>query len=218
VRVVAWSLLVYLAFGIIAVGGDHFAVYRFGAHLLPGLFLVFAVLVSTIENNRFRYASVTLVLVASACFLPDIADHRKHVRDVQKWTYMGQYMKERFPQNWSVATLAIGAIGYYSELQILDMYGIVDSHIAHRVIRTGGGYAGHEKHDNAYILNRRPDVILLDNQFHQKPGKLLLWGEAAPEMEKHPEFKRSYVYKPVLTNSGYINLFIRKDLVRTAKK
>lgn len=210
-RAIALSLLLYLFFGIIAVGGDHFAAYRFGAHLLPAIFLLFAVLVATVRTQRLKYGSLLLIAISGILFVPDLRDHKRHIHDVEKWTYLGLYMKEQFPGNWSVATLAIGAIGYYSELRILDMYGIVDTHIAHRPIGTGSGLAGHEKHDNAYILRLRPDVILLDNQFHQKRGTLFLWGDVAPEMEKRAEFKQNYAFVPARTPAGYINFFVRKD-------
>ena len=60
--------------------------------------------------------------------------------------------------------MPIGAVSYYSKLEVRDMLGLTDRHIARRNLSgLGRGWAGHEKHDGQYILRRRPTYLLLGN-------------------------------------------------------
>lgn len=54
----------------------------------------------------------------------------------------------------------VGVISYESRVRIIDMMGLTDAHIA-RAPGKGIGIAGHESHDGAYVLDRRPDIIIL---------------------------------------------------------
>lgn len=212
IRLIRFSVLTYAALGVVLVGGDHFPVYRFCVQMLPAL----VILLWIPSIRRFRFLILALPacsILASALFLTDLGNYSAHRRDVMKWTYIGGFLKKTAAPDASIATLAIGAIGYYSQLKVIDMYGIVDTHIAHLEIETGKGLAGHEKFDNSYVLSRRPDIILLDNQLHPVPGTLLLWGAAAPDMERRAEFKANYRFVPVQTALGWIHLFLRKDLI-----
>jgi len=65
------------------------------------------------------------------------------------------------PDTTSVALIAAGAIPYESRLATIDMLGINDEHIAHRDLDIGRFSAGHEKYDTEYVLDRRPDIIIL---------------------------------------------------------
>jgi arabinofuranosyltransferase len=212
-KAIGFSILVYICFGIIAVGGDHFAGFRFATHLLPALMIVMWPL-TQMKLRVSPFLLFTLWIATSLLFLRDVHEFSIEKQNTRTWQYIGRFLKARFPPQATVATLAIGAIGYYSGLKILDMYGIVDSHIAHLPIQTGIALAGHDKFNNDYILSLRPDLILLDNQLHSNAGRLWLWGSAAPDMVRKPEFKKHYAYVPLKTARGFINLFIRNDHLR----
>ena len=66
----------------------------------------------------------------------------------------------QLPESTLVAANNVGVIGYESRLPILDMMGLTDAHIA-RAPGKALGIAGHESHDGAYVLDRRPDIIIL---------------------------------------------------------
>ena len=83
---------------------------------------------------------------------------------------------------------AIGAVGYHSDLRIVDPHGIVDPVIAHQRRELGRGTPGHEKFDAEDLLARRPDYLLIYNL----PAKRLLperrlrakvWGELSAKLE-----------------------------------
>jgi len=59
----------------------------------------------------------------------------------------------------TVATTAIGAIGYYSQRPILDLVGLADAHIA-RSPHLPGVVPGHDHADVDYVLSRRPELAL----------------------------------------------------------
>jgi len=73
---------------------------------------------------------------------------------------------------------------------VIDMAGLNDRHIAHEV---EGGL--HQKFDAAYVLSRRPRLIVLNSR--TRPGTAGIWyhpgywaGEAA--LVAQPEFKSRY--------------------------
>jgi len=59
-----------------------------------------------------------------------------------------------------VATNGAGALPYFSRLPVIDMLGLTDSHIA-RSPADRTQWIGHERGDGAYVLARRPDIIVL---------------------------------------------------------
>jgi hypothetical protein len=78
---------------------------------------------------------------------------------------IGTYLRQHSPRGALVATVPIGAIGYYSSLPILDLVGLTDRTIA----RSGNGvprelltrtWIGHERNDTEYVLARKPQWIV----------------------------------------------------------
>ena len=88
------------------------------------------------------------------------------------WTTLGRWFGQHAQPDESLSTIAIGAIGYYSELRIVDPLGLVDPTIAHRKQRLGEGHTGHEKYDVQEVLAQRPGYILLVNLLTRAPVPL----------------------------------------------
>jgi len=77
---------------------------------------------------------------------------------------VGRLLKARTPEHITIALNPAGAVPYYSERKAIDMLGLNDAHIAHgRTESMGSRKAGHEKGDGAYVLSRRPEMILIGN-------------------------------------------------------
>jgi hypothetical protein len=83
---------------------------------------------------------------------------------VLQWAATGLYLRAHYPGQL-IATVPIGAIGYYSGLPVLDLVGLTEPAIAH----AGRGvppelltklWIGHERHDTAHVLARQPAVIV----------------------------------------------------------
>ncbi|MBE0644945.1 MAG: hypothetical protein IH600_12755 [Bacteroidetes bacterium] len=62
-----------------------------------------------------------------------------------------------------IAVTAAGCIPYWSGFRSIDMLGLNDRHIAHRRPRSRGfGPVGHELGDARYVLDQKPDMIILN--------------------------------------------------------
>ena len=120
--------------------------------------------------------------------------------------------------NTSSSLNPVGAVPYYSGLYTIDMLGLTDEHIAHTdVTMQTGGYAGHEKGDGEYILDRAPDVILLGNVQVAPRGPVnpqrIHWpllGISEHELGRSPRTQRLYVPDQLRLPDGRYLLFLRR--------
>jgi hypothetical protein len=108
---------------------------------------------------------------------------------ISRWGSAGLWLRDNTPpQTWTVAKGA-GAIAYYSQRRVIDLYGLNDLHIAHlAVANMGQGKPGHEKQDPHYVLDRRPDYILAEWDNNFQPFR--------------PQLKRDYEYLSVRAPTG----------------
>ncbi len=109
----------------------------------------------------------------------------------------------------------MGYIPWRTGFVTYDILGLTDRHIAHRRMAFTQGYAGHEKHDGAYILSRRPDYLLLGNVNVTDQPLRAPMRPFTRELDifQSPVFQTQYV--PVyleLPGGRYLNLFKRADL------
>jgi hypothetical protein len=179
-RVIAGVVAVTWA-SVVAVGGDGLPMYRFVlpalplAALLQGVFLErgYRLVATRFELDGMAHRIVLTVLVGTLVYVhlrpPEMGTHYgdylyQQQVEVPRWVRAGLWLRNNARPGDSLAAVPIGAVSYYSELRVYDMLGLTDQHIAHRVMPAmGSGMAGHEKHDGAYILSRRPTYLLLGN-------------------------------------------------------
>jgi hypothetical protein len=124
---------------------------------------------------------------------------------------IGLLLRDTVPPDSLLAGEEAGIIPYYSGLRFLDMVGIVDAHIARRKGRL------HFKHDVNYVLERRPDYILL---YTMRPmeegGEFTTWTETGRQMlaseRFHREFQpvKSFPHGNRLIGADYLTLFARR--------
>jgi len=159
----AWALF------FLRIGGDTFAYSRLWLPLVPMLTALALVGVHDGLKARLRFAAavpmiVALVVGGRATITHAIPPQGASSRIVE-WAAVGAYLRAHYPHGTLVATVPIGAIGYYSGLPILDLVGLTDATIA----RAGRGvpsellqkrWIGHERHDLEYVLEREPAVIV----------------------------------------------------------
>ncbi len=165
--------VVLTGFGFAFVsGGDWMFNYRFFAHVLPVLAALIAAgfdrIVALPQPGTLRavlaYATLAVVLMAThlsiantelriaRTVLPALAGHNYLSQNYEE---LGTWFHDNTPPESSIAISDVGAVGYFSERHILDMFGLIDPHIAHLRGRM------HFKADPTYILSRRPDYIVL---------------------------------------------------------
>ena len=110
-------------------------------------------------------------------------------------------LRRALPPDATIALNPVGGIPYYSTLRTLDMLGITDAHIARTTPPDlGKGQAGHEKGDGRYILDRRPDVILLGNVRVEESlpdptgnWRWRVYHRSEEELVQQPEFLELYM-------------------------
>ena len=158
--------------GVAIEGGDDFPHGRMIVPLTPLLYIGglagLAALLShlSLESaQRTALVAITLSLASlslmrgSVHLSGPLAHERVQLNEREQF---GVWLRENTPPDYTIAAFAVGAIGYYSERDILDMLGINDVVIAHTdVPRFGLGIAGHEKFNIDYVLDEvRPEIII----------------------------------------------------------
>jgi hypothetical protein len=140
------------------IGGDHLG-DRFLLVLFP--LGIFALLELLKGNASRRVAAFVLVLVATLQVgTPLVADPRFRFSPdrYDSWIALGKFLQERYPGE-SVATGAIGKIGFFSGSRIIDVLGLTDPVIAHEPAVAKDFQTAHLKYDADRVLARRPDLI-----------------------------------------------------------
>jgi len=213
---------------VVAVGGDMLGMDRFFAPVLPLITTwVVAVAASCGWCDRPPVRTVFGLIMATALLVPTFLGQQRRLVDIHMseanlggWMLAGDAMATA-PLNGLFkpgTTLALGPAGYIpwrTGLLCYDFYGLVDPRIAHQEVEFTHHYAGHEKHDAALVLARRPDYILLGNvdvsdRPRTGPSPVL---DRESDIAGNPAFRRDYVRMAVPIGEGkFLNLFQRKDL------
>ena len=222
----------------IAVGGDYMAMHRFFVPVLPFLYLLIALPAAALRRrirtreNAAGYA-VLLAVTLLATFFPSTPLERSFFytppqqhgayRGVQteRWhvnrlTAIGRFFDGyRRSGAESLATSAIGAIGFHADMRIFDMHGLVDTHIAHLPAPPdlGRRRPGHGREDLGYTLSRNPTFVMFSRDLTQAP--IELWRHvrepAARTRLEHDYVPRSmWLQDPENGESGYFTFFERR--------
>jgi hypothetical protein len=171
---------------------------NFGKKLLP-VFIVIAVVYNIYQLN-FYY--ITPLLLNEK-----VAENGKEA---------GLWLKENVHPDAVIATNTAGSIPYFSGLRAIDMLGLNDTHIAHKKTdRMGTRYAGHEKADGKYVLEKRPDYI----QFWSSLGWEIPVFASDKQIFEIPEFHELYKLKTIVLPSGkkLILYEMKKSVARDSK-
>lgn len=142
---------------------------------------------------------------------------------VERQARAGRWLDRHLQPSSLVASTPAGAIAYHMQHRVLDMLGLNDLHIARTAPGNVGFYRpGHMKGDGKYVLERRPDVILMGNvavlpeplSATNLPSQLVRKSEH--EIWSDPGFHARYDLVVVrLAPSGpfqYFSFFLRKDV------
>lgn len=189
-------LLVLYTIYIILVGGDGLPGYRFFAPLAAPLCLLAAMGVCRIPVSRRALAGITLFVMGINLYYT--YTDRETFQTVkagdyvqEKGTIVGKWLLEHAPEGTVIATNTAGTIPYYSQLRTIDMLGLNDRHIARREMQfMGYGFAGHEKGDGAYVLERRPDIIQFSSASGSERPSVDFYGDN--EIYRSAIFKEHY--------------------------
>jgi hypothetical protein len=219
---------------VVVEGGDGLPMYRFVVPALPFLAALAAIGCEVSGERLGARPGLSLgvavaALVSFLSFYPNRdAQHYNYLYqrnyEVPAWSAAGRALGRAYPAGTTLAAVPIGALGYYSGLPVIDMVGLTDRTIARApVADAGAGWAGHEKHDGAYVLSRRPDLLLLGNVYVDAsptlpPGVFPPHAVSSilareQDVVSDPRFTRDYELRDLAVAPGlWLHYFARRDL------
>lgn len=155
---------------LVRVDGDAFAYSRLWFPFVPALQVIAIAGLAAVGARLGRaFSFVATGVVAVTVAVRATALHsipEQHVNErVLEWISAGMYLRTHYPRGTLVASVPVGAVGYYSSLPILDLVGLTDETIAHSGNSVPAGlmqrrWIAHERHDTSYVLQRGPGVIV----------------------------------------------------------
>ena len=110
------------------------------------------------------------------------------------WLAVGDALAARAPAGAAVALSPVGAIGWRSGLPIVDVLGLTHDAFADVDPDLDGvGVKGHHRHDGAWVLDQRPEYLLLGNaRFQPDTGRVDINPWEA-DIAADPRFAADYV-------------------------
>jgi hypothetical protein len=228
------TLLAVWAGYVTAVGGDHLAMFRFYAPVLPLLaLLVTRVLAWLLDQpaigweQRPRWVVVGCVLTLTFALASlnvsiyrdyDGARARGEVALARAWASAGGWLRAEAPANTTLAGVTAGALPYYAGLRSYDLVGLTDRTVATQGKVYAPAHVGHQKYHTDYILARQPDYIIFLSPMFTTPS---YHGPASIDKEyayslydllTDPRTLAAYHYCAVrLADGRYLEFFQRGD-------
>lgn len=160
--------------------------------------------------------------------LPGVNNHRVRESELA-WLELGRALARVFPSDALLATNIAGKVPYGSKLPTVDILGLTDRAIARTPMPSmGKGYAGHEKANVAYVLERRPTVLFV-SVFERLPDDML---RSPTALEAVLAQSALYGYAPLFADAAFLEdyrpavlsrppfapapLFVRRDRAPSA--
>ncbi len=215
--VVLVPLVAWLGY-VVAVGGDFFPQRR---HLVPA-FLLGALLTTEVVAWTFlRPRAVTRALLGASVALSvaGFVYGQRHDPEIggakgQVWNWRGRdlgvFLRRAFGERSPLLAVdAAGTLPYFARVPALDMLGLNDAYLArNRPKGFGKGFMGHELGDGAYVLGRKPDLVV----FHDMAtSDVPLW-KSGREMLRHKTWRSLYQRVAMETSTGALFAFwVRKE-------
>lgn len=167
------AVLLHLLF-VVSVGDDGLFIHRFYAPLAgPLAFLCGLLFSSERAGSRLRraLASAGLLAVAAATLLSVQTFHARLVPVLREVALpylegnikLGRHLAATRAPDTLIAVASAGAITFEARLPTIDMYGLTDARIARGPYPAARGRL--MKWDNAYVLSRRPELIVINRGY-----------------------------------------------------
>ncbi len=174
----SWVILCITLAHNLRIGGDFIFIGRFMFPVLPLIYLaaqeLFRLSLARPENpdedtsrkKAFRWTKATVIVVVYvlgalaglAMTRPGVAFSRT-LNDLNM--LVSDCIVEHTEPSDTIAVMAAGVIPYYSDRPVIDMIGLTDRHIAHHGIIDRSCTIAHQRADSDYVLDRKPEMILL---------------------------------------------------------
>lgn len=240
-RLYILTIIVASCLIIVTNGGDHFPGARFLISMLPFLFALASIGMTFLSNYFRKINSVTLyaplLILTTTIWFPSAEAIFNHPTDLRPasstnlqyfddwisgYILMGKALHQKASPEDTIALVPIGAIGYYSEMKVVDMVGLTDPVIAHEpfdheyINPIETWRPGHDKGDGIYVLSKKPTYIQLIDRLTSRPlsgiDEQSLQYKSIVEIWNSAELHDRYEFYPIQIQGGwYYNLYRRKD-------
>jgi len=171
-KLLAASAGIYFVY-ILYAGGDWMLGFRFVSVITPMLSILSACgLKILFEKLNIGTGSRSRSLIfLSICFFISVTqvqnsllerEFKESTLDYQEWVNnlgkAGNWCKNNLPEDTKLAASSIGAMAYYSDIYILDIFGLTVPAIA-RSKHKSTGTIGHQSYDFEYVMKQEPDIM-----------------------------------------------------------
>jgi hypothetical protein len=216
-RAATVGLLLFTLY-VVSVGGDFLELGRFFVPVLPVALLLACAGFRRVAGPRV--AATALVLALALTQWPQFFDRPalrvRHAEFEQRWRHVALELKSRVARGTSVAISPIGAVGWYSELPLVDMLGLTNDAIWRAEPDLAIVEKGHHRYDADWVLSQSPDLVVLANAWLDvnEPGGTPTMVISAWErtLFEHRDFQSSYAAWAVDVGESYpLILYVRRD-------
>lgn len=174
------SLFVSFSFYIILVGGDVLRPNRFFLPILPVFYILLQQALLNLNNLIGKNLSPKITASAPLIFAFVLAyyTYKSEADQIKKYAELEKGLTEKMKitglwlknkqteagRKLTVAATTIGALSYYSDVNLIDMLGLTDEVVAHEPMPipeiSSGEVGWRERNYNvSYIMSRKPDYI-----------------------------------------------------------
>jgi arabinofuranosyltransferase len=217
-----WIMFLIYIFYVTLVGGDFMFAFRFFLPILPFIYFLIinelgrllVLLKIPFETKKFLYVIFVFLImynILSLNFFNDYKSRIKNYKMIQSGKILAEYFNNQYPSYFTIASSGIGALGFYSKMQILDVLGLTNKTIAKRGIMGDDPLFSHGKSNVGYILNKKPQIIV----FGMPPGEKYPVRFAEKEIHYSQDFNKIYSYKETKIDSTIIaRYYLLKNLLQ----
>lgn len=211
---------------VFLLGGDWMPHFRFFLPTMPLIMLILSSGVSELgagtpaeENGRAgsNPVPVVVILLVFLVMIPGGVRYDDFVAErtaVRAFAGLGRHLHRILPPSTRIGCGSTGAIGYYTDMPIIDILGLTEAPIA-RNGRIVASQPGHMKTDGAYILDQKPDLLLLGNiQIHRgmRGREKMRHKVQESEIVMQPGFVQKYEFVNIpLEGNFYLSCYKRKE-------
>ncbi|MBN2382557.1 hypothetical protein JXQ70_06725 [bacterium] len=169
------GLIIWITATTICVGGDALYFSRFFLPMLPLLYLLHTLglkrILEKLDKIRYSLRAPLSSLVITGYFLAaaGLTWHPQtllqSIQETNSFVLssidIGRWVRTVVqPDDW-IACYPAGALPYYAQCKVIDLYGLTDQAIAHDRDQDRGDFMiGHQKMNLQYILDRKPRLFL----------------------------------------------------------
>ena len=164
------GLLIHLVY-VVRVGGDFMELARFFVPTLPVALLLGSLGFRRLTPSRTAHWLAFAVL-AGVGQVPQFRERpalaARHAQFEERWSRIGEQLRRRSAPGTSVALAPIGAFGWHSRLELVDLLGLTNDELWRVEPDLDIVVKGHHRYDAEWTLDQRPDLIILANAWMPK--------------------------------------------------